>query len=186
MSCSRNVMDGLKFRVGRGGGWGWGGAGAKDHCSTAWTEAKSTLIIANTGGAVGDATGDDDESVAAQWRKAALLNDMAVSEGWWAEQCSWLTMTLYDGPAVLWMLKDPLSTDSTPDNHGLDTYLKCVTCQMSAITKTMNEKKRQKWQHHATSSWPAPCISWYSTLACQWLGDSFTGTLKRDKCQEMA
>jgi hypothetical protein len=100
------------------------------------------LIIANTGGAVGDATGDDDESAAAQWRKAALLNDMAVSEGWWAEQCSLLTMTLYDGPAVLWMLKDPLSTDSTPGSHGLDTYLKCVTCQMSAITETMNEKKK--------------------------------------------
>ena len=74
---------------------------------------------------------------------------MAVSEGWWAEQCSWLTMTLYDWPAVLWMLKDPLSRDSTPDNHGLDTYLKCVTFRMSAIIKTMNETKTAELQ--------APC-----------------------------
>ena len=62
-----------------------------DHWSTAWTEAKSMLIMTNVAG--DDDDDDDDDDAVAPRLKAALLKDIAVAEGLCAMQCSILTKT---------------------------------------------------------------------------------------------
>jgi hypothetical protein len=86
------------------------------------------MLIMAKNGADGDVAGALDDA-GGKRLNAALLNEMAVSEGWWARQCSWLTGTLTESPWEDFTVMESASRDRTPESQGLESNLcVCVSC----------------------------------------------------------